>query len=340
MKTLLYADYDRIELSERDVPEIRPDEVLLKVAACGLCGSELEGVRHRSPRRKPPLVLGHEFCGVIEEVGSAVQGFRKGQRVVSNALVTCDECARCRCGRTHLCGSRQVFGMNRLGAFSEYVNAPARSLFAWPDHVPAEAAALTEPLANGVHVAELIRDQHPQTVMVIGAGPIGLMCQQTAQVMLGARTIVTDRVPERLAVARRLGAERTFVADKDDVLEGVAEITEGEGVDVVIDAAGYPPTKRLSIDATRLGGTAVWIGLGENPLTFDSFPITLGERRIQGSYATHAGDMQYALDLISDGKVDVTSWITQFPLEQGVEAFWRMMRAEGNDIKAVLRPSA
>lgn len=335
MNTLLYADYDTFRLDQRDTPDIGPDEVLLRVAACGICGSELEGVRHRSPRRKPPLVMGHEFCGVIEKVGADVAGFREGQQVVANALVTCTCCTRCERGDTHLCGTRQVFGMNRLGAFSEYVNVPASSLFHWPEHVPAEAACLTEPLANGVHVAELIRARKPKTVLVIGAGPIGLMCQQAVQVMLGSKTVVADRIPERLEVAKRLGAEHIYTNDTE---AGVEQWTDGEGVDVVIDAAGFQSTKRLSVTCTRLGGAAVWIGLGENEISFKSFDLTLGERAVIGSYATHSGDMQAALDMISANQVDVTSWTKTFPLTEGVEAFQRMLRAEKDDIKAVLLP--
>lgn len=335
MKTLLYADYDTLRLHEREIPEIEPHEVLLRVFACGICGSELEGVRHRSPRRTPPLILGHEFCGVIEKLGANVTGFHEGEQVVCNALVTCMNCPRCQRGDTHLCPNRQVFGMNRLGAFGEYVNAPASALFRWPSHVPAEAACLTEPLANGVHVAELIRSRRPKKVLVIGAGPIGLMCQQAAQVMLGAKTAVADRIPERVEVAQRLGAEQVYVTDAE---AGVREWTDGEGADIVIDAVGLAPTKQLSIACTRLGGAAVWIGLGESPVTIESFALTLGERAVLGSYATQAKDMQAALDMIAANEVDVTSWTTHFPLSEGAEAFYRMLTPKGADIKAILFP--
>jgi len=195
MKTLLYSAWDRIEVADRPRPSPEAGEVLLRVAACGLCGSELEAFKNHSPRRTPPLVLGHEFCGVIEGLGEGVglrhaqsspgDGLRPGRKVVSNSLVPCNQCVRCRRGDTHLCGKRQIFGMNRQGAFAEFVNVPADCLIPWPDNLPAEAACLAEPLANGVHVAELVAPLKPKTVLVIGAGPIGLMCQQAMQAMLG-----------------------------------------------------------------------------------------------------------------------------------------------------------
>src|SRR5687768_15805835 len=192
MRTLLYPDWDRVEVADQPRPSPAGDEVILRVAACGLCGSELEAFKSHSPRRTPPLILGHEFCGVVEEVGASVSGVRAGQKVVSNSLVPCGACVRCRRGDSHLCAGRQIFGMNRQGAFAEFVNVPARCLIPWPDALPPEAACLAEPLANGVHVAGLVAHLKPKTVLVIGAGPIGLMCLGAARALLGADVFVTD----------------------------------------------------------------------------------------------------------------------------------------------------
>jgi len=338
MKTLFYPAHDTLTVADQPVPSIADDEVLLKVSACGICGSELEGFKNRSPRRTPPLVMGHEFCGVVDQVGRSVPRDLLGKKVVSNALVPCGNCVRCRRGDPHLCGQRQVFGMNRLGAFGEYVNVPARCLIAWPENLPARAACLAEPLANGVHIHHLTEHLRPRTVLVLGAGPIGLMCQQVMQVLGGASTFVSDLSPERLAVAQRLGAKRVIHARNEDAAAVCRELTEGEGVDLVIDAAGAAATKRQSIAAARPGGAAVWIGLHENEMTFNSFDITLAERTIIGSYAARIEDLREAVDLMRDGKVDVTSWTTPFPIEDSVSAFRRMLAARGNDIKAVIIP--
>jgi threonine dehydrogenase-like Zn-dependent dehydrogenase len=340
MKALLYPAWDRIELTDQPKPSPGRGEVLLRVAACGLCGSELEAIKNHSPRRTPPLVLGHEFCGEVAALGDGVDGsqWRVGRKVVSNSLVACNQCVRCRRGDTHLCGKRQIFGMNRPGAFAEFVNVPADCLIPWPDNLPAEAACLAEPLANGVHVAELARPLKPKTVLVIGAGPIGLMCQGAIQSMLGAEVVVTDLNEDRLNVARAHGAKETIPGRSRDVVKTVQELTGGEGADVVVDAVGGAVTKQQSIAAARPGGAAVWIGLHENPMTLNSFDVTLPEKQVLGSYAATMGQMRQALELMSSGKVK-TEWAERFPIGRGVEAFDRMLNPKGRDIKAVIVPS-
>jgi L-iditol 2-dehydrogenase len=342
MKALLYPAWDRVEVSDQPKPSPGVGEVLLRVAACGLCGSELEAFKNHSPRRTPPLILGHEFCGVIERLGPGVDdgSLRVGQKAVSNSLVPCGDCVRCRRGDTHLCGKRQIFGMNRPGAFAEFVNVPADCLIAWPENLPAEAACLAEPLANGVHVAEMIAPLKPKTVLVFGAGPIGLMCQGAIQAMLGADVIVTDLNEDRLAVARAHGAKETVAGRSADPVRVVQEMTGGEGADVVVDAVGAAATKQQSVAAARPGGAAVWIGLHENPITLNSFEITLPEKQVLGSYASTMQQMRQALDLMATGKVETASWVERFPIERGVEAFNRMLKPKGRDIKAVIVPTS
>ena len=352
------------------VPDVAADEVLVRVHACGICGSELETFKARSARRTPPLVMGHEFCGEIAGVGSEVVNWQVGDRVVSNSLVPCGTCVRCGRGDTHLCAKRQVFGMHRAGAFAEYVNVPARILLPWPEEVPAEMACLAEPLGNGVHVVELVRFLRPRKVAVIGAGPIGLMCQIAMQELLGAEVIVTDLDQSREAVARWLGAvnpphplplptqqvgrggeyvvasQNPLSSEKDtpSVHENrgttnmgyiLKEWTDGEGVDVVIDAVGSAATKRQSLEWVRPGGAVVWIGLHGNEIQLSSYDITLPEKFVYGTYAAKIDDLRVALDLMAGGKVKTESWVSVYPLKAGVEAFQDAMDA--TCIKAVLK---
>lgn len=338
MTTLFYLAWESLEIRDLPVPGISEGEVLLKVAACGICGSELETFKNRSNRRTPPLVMGHEFCGTIIDPGTSPLPFKEGQRVVSNALVICGSCRPCRRGDTHLCTKRQVFGMHRPGAFAEFVSVPVSSLIPWPEGVPAQAACLTEPLANGVHIANRLQPHKPRTVVILGAGPIGLMCQQAVQVMLGVQTIVSDMVPERLETAKKLGALAIAKAGTGELEAQVSEATEGEGADAVIDAVGSGTTKQLSLQVVRPGGAIVWIGLHENAISFDSYAITLSEKTVYGSYAATVAELQFALELMKSGNVDAESWVRTFPLEKGVEAFHRMLDAKGDDIKGVLLP--
>jgi L-iditol 2-dehydrogenase len=339
MKTLLYPEFERLEVTDRPTPEPGPGEVRVRVAACGICGSELEAFKNRSPRRVPPLILGHEFCGVVDSVAGDVEVWAPGQRVVSHSLVPCRTCARCARGDTHLCSSRQIFGMNRPGAFAEYVCAPARALVAWPATLAPEAASLAEPLANGVHVVGLARRLTPSVVVVIGAGPLGLLCAQAFKRLSAADVVVVDRVPERLETAKRLGAKDVIHAGEEDTGARIASLTAGEGADVVVDAAGAGATKALSVKATRAGGMTVWLGLHENTIPFDSFDVTLGERTVQGSYCASIEELELSVDLLARGRVDGSSWIKTFPLDEGVTAFERMLKPRGDDIKAVLLPT-
>ena len=321
MRTLLYPDWDRVEVANQPRPSPAADEVVLRVAACGLCGSELEAFKSHSPRRTPPLVLGHEFCGVVDEVGPSVAGVHVGQKVVSNSLVPCGGCVRCRRGDSHLCAGRQIFGMNRQGAFAEFVNVPARCLIPWPDALPAEAACLAEPLANGVHVARLVTHLRPKTVLVIGAGPIGLMCLGAVRAMLGAEVFVTDLNERRLEFARVQGAAEVVMGRRQDPVQAMRDRTDGEGVDAVIYAVGAAATKQQSVLAARPGGAAVWIGLHQNPMSLNSYDVTLPEKQVLGSYAATMEDMRAALGLMAEGKVDPLPWVQRFPIERGVEAF-------------------
>jgi len=338
MRALHYPAFDDLEIRDVDFSTPGPDEVRLKVDACGICGSELESFKNHSPRRMPPLVMGHEFCGTITERGPDAGEWQIGARVVSHSIVHCGRCARCERGDTHLCAARQVFGMQRPGAFAEFVNVPARCLIPWPDNLPAESASLAEPLANGIHVTNLTRHLPAATVLVIGAGPIGLFCQQALQVLRGARVIVADLSAERLAVAKRLGAVRVINPREEDVAVIVASETDGEGADITVDAVGSAITKKASLDALRPGGGAVWIGLNENTLTLDSYAITLPEKLVFGSYAASLNELRHAIDLMAAGRIETLSWVQRFPLDEGVAAFRRMLAAKGNDIKAVLCP--
>lgn len=339
MKTLLYPQYQQLEIAEQPRPKPADGEVLLRVEACGICGSEIEAFKKQSPRRVPPLVMGHEFCGVVAEVGTGIEALAVGQRVVSHSLFGCGECVRCRRGDIHLCAGRQLFGMHRQGGFAEYVTAPERCLIGWPEHLQAEAASLAEPLANGVHVVGLTKDLRPNLVVVVGAGPIGLLAQQAFQSLTSADVIVADLLQERLEVASRFGAKRVINSRHEDLLAEVLRLSDGEGADVFVDAVGTNLSKQQSLVATRPGGTTVWLGTHENTITIDSQEITLSERRVQGSYCASLDELKVAVGLLASGQVDGLSWIKKFALTEGVDAFQRMMAAQGDDIKAILLPS-
>lgn len=340
MHALNYAGFDVLEIAEVDIPRPMEDEVLLKIAACGICGSELESFKTHSERRKPPLIMGHEFCGTVVATGSKENGHLVGRRFVSNSIVPCGRCVRCQRGDTHLCAHRQLFGMHRPGAFAEYAAVPTKVLIPWPDELPATTACLAEPLANGIHVVNLTRHIAVRTALVIGAGPIGLMCQQTIQALRGAQVMVCDLSAGRLQIAARLGASRTLCTKTEDVVAAALQWTDGEGVDLVIDAAGTAATKRLALAALRPGGATVWIGLHTNTMQVDTYEVTLPEKQVLGTYAATQSELAEALELMRAGKVDVASWTETAGLDQSADIFARMLHPGESNLKGIISISS
>lgn len=317
-------------------PLPEPDCVVVNVAACGICGSEIETYRKRSPRRQPPLVMGHEFCGTVSAVGPAVTQFKIGDRVISHSIVHCGRCAPCARGHTHLCTNREVFGMHRPGAFAEFVNVPARVLVPWPAALPREAAVLTEPLANGVHVNNLLAHVAGQNALVIGAGPIGLMCAVALIAKREANVRITDLNTDRLRVARELGAMTGPESDAAE-LRAWLKTQAGEGFDVIVDAVGSSATKRDSLELLRPGGACVWIGLHEDPVTLNSYEVTLPEKQILGTYAATMQELATAVQILASGRFTVNSLIKPRKLDDGLLAFEDALTAKS--IKSVILPS-
>lgn len=339
MKALVYPDWNALEV--RDIPEPTPrrGEVVVRVAAVGICGSELEGFASRNPRRTPPLIMGHEFCGEITEVGEGVLRYRSGDRVVVNSVISCGRCQACRDGQTHLCPEREVFGMKRPGGFAQLCAVPVSTLLPLPEKVSPLQGALVEPLANGVHAMSLVRERFPETVLVIGAGTIGLMTLQVAKAAGALRVVAADTNERRLEVAHRLGAEPVFNPARTDLVVAVREFTKGRGADVVIDAVGAAVTRRVAVAASRPGGDVVWVGLHEDATELSGFDVVLGERRISGSYAVTPRDLEAGIGLFAHGKAEIVPWVKPFPLTEGAHVFRALVTAPPEDyIKAVLVP--
>lgn len=336
MKALYYPDWGKLEIADLPRPRLAKGEVLVRVSNCGVCGSELETFRSHSPRRAPPLVMGHEFCGYIEEAPGKKSSWSEGERVIAHAVVHCGACAACRRGDTNLCLSRQVFGMHRPGGFAEFVAVPQRVLIPWPEGLSATAAVLTEPLANGINAMRQAPTARKSRVFVIGAGPIGLMCVVAAKRLYGSSVIVSDLIPDRLLVAQLVGADKTISAASQNFAEEVREYWSGNAVEFVIDAVGSAATKRLSLDLVEPGGGVVWVGLHEDRMEISSYPLTLGQKTIAGSYSGSFDDLRQAAQLLSIAALD-TSWISQYALEDAEVGFRDMLLGKADKIKAVVR---
>jgi threonine dehydrogenase-like Zn-dependent dehydrogenase len=333
MKTLTYLGPRSMELQDAPEPEPAAGEVRVRISATAICGSDLHGFREASPRRIPPLVMGHEVVGTVDAAGEGVTGELMGRRVVVMPVVSCGSCALCVAGRPNLCPDRVLMGMNFPGGFAEACTIPATHVLPVPAGLSDEAASLTEPFANSIHSVERAV-RAGDVVLVIGAGPIGLFAARAAVLAGAARTFVVDTLPRRLELAAKLGAAPVAVEGAAAELE---EETGGQGVDVVIDAAGYPETWQLALQAVRPGGHVDAIGLGapEGPLSYHA--IVAKGLTIVGSYACLPPDFDRALTLLAGGEPDVAQWITTMPLSAGAAAFEALV--DGTELtKVVLIP--
>jgi threonine dehydrogenase-like Zn-dependent dehydrogenase len=225
--------------------------------------------------------------------------------------------------------------MHRPGAFAEYVAVPQHVLIPWPEGLPGTTAVLAEPLANGINAMRQSPAARKSRVLVIGAGPIGLMCVFAAKQLYGSSVVVSDLIPERLNAARIVGADKTVNIELQDLSHQMKEYWSGNAPELVIDAVGSAKTKLLSLELVESGGGVVWVGLHEDAIQLNSYALTLGQKSVSGSYSGSFDDLQQAALLLATGALD-TSWITQYPLEKGEAGFHDMLFGKGDKIKAVL----
>lgn len=345
MKSLLLSAYNHLEIADMPVPEPGRGEVLIRVEACGICGSDVHGFDGSTGRRIPPLVMGHEAAGTIAALGEGVHSYKVGERVTFDSLISCGECVYCKRGDLNLCDNRQVVGVScgdyrRHGAFAEYCVVPQRVLYRLADAMTFPEAAMLEPTAVTLHAVRVTELTGGETALVVGAGMIGLLTMQVARMGGCERVFVADIDETRLELARRLGADAVFNSKDVDVPAKMLELTGGQGVDVAFEAVGRNETVGMAIDSTRKGGTVTLIGNITPEVTLPLQKVVTREIRLQGSCAI-AGEYPEAIEAISSGKVQVKPLITAVdPLEEGPRWFERLYAHEPNLMKVILTPGA
>ena len=265
MRALVLEAYNELAYREVPDPAIEPDEVLVEVRACGICGSDVHGIDGSTGRRIPPVIMGHEAAGVIAEVGSAVSGWRVGERVTFDSTVYCGECPFCRAGRLNLCDNRRVLGVScdeyrRDGAFAEFVAVPQRILDRLPEGLTFEQAAMVEALSIAFHAAGRTPIRINDTAAVVGTGMIGLLVVQTLRLAGCGRIIAIDLDPARLELAQAFGADHVLRSDQADVAPQVRELTGGRGADVAFEVVGITPTLQLAVACLAKGGSLGLVG--------------------------------------------------------------------------------
>jgi L-iditol 2-dehydrogenase len=350
MKALLLSEYRHLELTDAPTPTPAPGEVLLRVEACGICGSDVHGYDGASGRRIPPLVMGHEAAGTIAALGSGVTGWQLGDRVTFDSTVYCGACPFCLRGEVNLCDHRQVLGVScgdyrRNGAFAEYVAVPQRILYRLPPELSFIEAAMVEAVSVALHAVAVSGFQPGQTALVVGAGMIGTLIIQALRVAGAAHILAADPDPTRLTGAARSGAHtligpgadgtpRTAEATAQAVLE-----THPSGVDHVFEAVGIAAAVKAAVAAVRKGGTITLVGNIAPTVELPLQAVVTRQIRLQGT-ASSAGEYPRAIELLASRQIDVAPLISSVePLANGPAAFERLYRREPNLLKIVLTPT-
>jgi 6-hydroxycyclohex-1-ene-1-carbonyl-CoA dehydrogenase len=329
------------KLTYEDVPVPVPGkgEVLIKVAACGVCHTDLHYIDHGVPTfKKPPLILGHEASGTVSQLGEGVTALKVGDKVLAPAVLSCGTCRNCRIGRENICDSGVMFGNNVDGAYAEYMKAPAKDLFILPDAIPLEegsiiADAVTTPFHAVVNRGEV---KAGDRVVVFGCGGVGLNVVQIANAV-GATVVAVDILEEKLRWARDLGAAVTIDAKKEEKIEkAVRKATDG-GADVAFEVIGNPEVMKSAYGSLRNGGRLVIVGFSDRDMVLNAGRMMYREMEVRGSLGCRPVDYPRVIALAAQGKIKVKELVTnRFPLEH-IEKAFQLLR-EGKGVRSIVIP--
>lgn len=345
MKALLLSKYCHLEIADLAVPTPEPGEILVHVAACGICGSDVHGYDGSTGRRIPPIVMGHEAAGRVAGVGSNVTAWSEGDRITFDSTIFCGTCRYCARGEVNLCDRRQVLGVSCTdyrcaGAFAEYVIVPERIVYRLPDSLCFAEAAMLEAVAVAVHAVSLSRISLGDQALVLGAGMIGMLALQALRAAGCASVYVADVDASRLKLAKEVGATAVLQASGEELVSEILRLTSGAGVDVAVEAVGIDATVRSAVHAVRKGGTVTLVGNIAPEVALPLQKVVTRQIRLQGSCAS-AGEYPQAIDLLTSGAIKVKPLITAIaPLEDGPQWFERLHSREPNLMKVVLTPGS
>ena len=342
MEALLLKQYKQLELTKMPEPQPGPDEILVRVRACGICGSDVHGFDGSTGRRIPPLVMGHEAAGEVAATGANVHDLRPGDRVTFDSTIYCGQCFHCQRGEVNLCERREVLGVSpgpyrRHGAFAEYVAVPRRIVYSLPDSLSYEQAALIEAVSVAVHAVGL-GPQKPQSAVVVGTGMIGVLAVQALRASGCNHLIAIDVDDARLDQAVRLGATAAINSRTSDAPALVRDMTEGRGAELAVECVGATDPIRTAIACVRKGCAVTLVGNVAPTIDLPLQEVVTRQIRLQGSCAS-AGEYPRCIELMASGVIQVDSLISAVaPLAEGPRWFDRLYRREGNLMKVILRP--
>ena len=340
MKALVYHGPRDLRYEEVETPKPKKDEVLIKVRAVSICGSDLSGYKGGSAMRVAPLIMGHEFSGEIAGLGQSVSGLKVGDRVGVVTNLYCGRCQDCKDGLQNVCDNRYIIGTTMKagsynGAMADYVIAPAEKIMVLPDKVSFNECALVEPLSISLRATKHIGDVKGKTVAVFGSGPIGLMGIMCLKSFGASKIIAVDVLDNRLEMARQCGAT-DGVNTKGDVQAEIRKLTGGLGVDVVFDAAGVAATVNTGIEIVRNGGTIMLVGMATPVMEIEYKHAVVKELKLLTSYM-YTTEMREGLQMIIDSKLDVKRMISSvLPMSDGPRIFEELASGNSSEIKVIL----
>jgi L-iditol 2-dehydrogenase len=343
MKALLLTAYRRLELVDMPEPEIGPDDLLVRVQACGICGSDIHGYDGSTGRRIPPLVMGHEAAGVVAKAGANAIDFKAGDRVTFDSTIYCGKCYYCRRGEVNLCDSRQVLGVSpgdyrRHGAFAEYVSVPQHITYRLPDSLSFQQAAMIEAVSVAVHAVGLTPVRLGDTAVVVGSGMIGLLVIQALRLAGCGQIMAVDLDDRRLQSAAALGADFVWNAAQCDVPAAVLERTAGRGADLAFEVVGATKTLHTALASLRKGSVLTLVGNLAPQVELPLQSVVTRQIRMIGSCAS-AGEYPACIHLMARGAIRVESLISATaPLSEGPSWFERLYNREANLMKVILEP--
>ncbi len=313
MKAVRLEAVGDISVRDVEVPEPGPDDLLVQVEACGICGTDRHLLHGEFPSA-PPVTLGHEFCGIVVKVGSAVHGIKPGTRVTGDPNISCGRCPQCQAGRVNLCRNLRAIGIHRDGGFAEYVLVPQRQAFEIPLGLDPVHGAFCEPLACCLHGIDMAGIRAGSTVVVLGGGVIGLLTVQLARLAGATTVILSTRQASKRRLAEELGATATVDPAAGDIVEAIAGLSGlvPDGVDVAIECAGVSETVKQSTRLAKAGGTVVILGVlprGEK-VEIEPFDILFRELRVQGSFINPFVHRR-AADLVASGAIEIDRLISR-----------------------------
>jgi L-iditol 2-dehydrogenase len=345
MLAAVYQGIEDMEVKEVPTPRPGPGEVLVRILATALCGTDVRIYYHGHRNVTPPQIIGHEIAGIVEETGSDVEGYEVGDPVTVVTSIGCGSCRFCRVGMQNLCPKTKAIGYHYPGGFAEYIAIPKEAvshgnLIKLPKGISFDDASLIEPLSCCINGQEYLNIGIGDTVCIIGAGPIGLMHAELASVQGASKTIIVDIVEEKEEIIKEFAVDHFINASKEDPVQRVMELTDGEGADVVIVAASSVQAQVQAIQmAATKGRVSFFAGLPREASTMalDSNKIHYKEVSIYGAFASHGAQYEKAMKLIASGRIKASKWITHIlPLENIVEAI--KMKAKGVGLKHVFHP--